>query len=76
MYEGGAGALTVYKNLNKSPANWWAGGAVQPDKRMIRKFEESQKKNWDKLLFFLVFVVQEVSHAFTGFLPFQLLKPL
>lgn len=42
-------------------------------KSMLRKFIADTGHDWDKWLPFLLFAYRVVSHASTGFLPFELL---
>ena len=42
-------------------------------KQMLRKAATEEGKDWDKLLPYLLFAYREVSQAYTGFSPFELL---
>ena len=40
---------------------------------MLRKYATKSRKDWDKLLPYLLFAYQEVPQVSTGFAPFELL---
>ena len=46
---------------------------IQTIKRMLRKVADDERKDWDRLIPFIMFALREVPQASTGFSPFELL---